>query len=473
MELQQWIQVLRKRWRPIVISTFVLLALFTGLTLSATPVYSSSATLFVATVSDSSRGSAYTDAQFSSQRIATYTQLVDTPQVLEPASKALGFSISKSAVSASSPLNTVIVKVGAKDTDPVRAAYIANAVAIQLSKVIQDLETPVGILATTTVKATVVEHAIPANKPSSPNKKINIALGLIMGLGLGLAIALAMETLDNTVKRMEDVLADTGMNPIGVIGFDEQAAAQPVASLNGRSARSEAFRAIRTNLQFVDVDNPPRVIVVASALPGEGKSTTTLNLAIAFAQAGNKVALIEGDLRKPRLDQYLSIDNSVGLTNVLAEQVSLKDAFVSWNRGLLQVLTSGPLPPNPSELLGSDHMARLIEQLRADFDYVFIDGTPLLLVSDSAALARQTDGALLMTHFGKTTHEQLQRATETLQGVGARLLGPVVNFLPHEGGGYGYGYGYGAGYGDKNSVTVDLMADKEDATVTEQVANKV
>ena len=154
----------------------------------------------------------------------------------------------------------------------------------------------------------MVERAIPPTAPTSPKPKVNIVLGLLLGLGVGVALALTLDTLDNTIKSFKEVNELTGMNPIGVIGYDSETATSPLSVLNTRSVRSEAYRAIRTNLQFVDVDNTPRVIVVVSALPGEGKTTTTLNVAIAFAQAGNRVALVEGDLRKPRVADYLGID---------------------------------------------------------------------------------------------------------------------------------------------------------------------
>ena len=201
-------------------------------------------------------------------------------------------------------------------------------------------------------------------------------MGGLLGLILGAGLVMVWEALDNTVRQLSDIIEITGVNPIGVIGFDQSAKEKPLAALNLRSTRSESFRAIRTNLQFVDVDHQPKVIVVSSALPSEGKTTTVLNLAITFAQAGQRVCLVEADLRKPRVADYLGIDGSVGLTNVLAGQIPLSEALVPWNRGMLQVLPSGPVPPNPSELLASDQMTQLLTYLRGDFDYVLIDGAP-------------------------------------------------------------------------------------------------
>jgi capsular exopolysaccharide synthesis family protein len=200
---------------------------------------------------------------------------------------------------------------------------------------------------------------------------------------------------------------------------------------------------LRTNLRFADVDNPPRTIVVTSSMPGEGKSTSACNLALTLALTGSKVVLVEADLRKPRVCEYLGLDSGAGLTNVLAGQNTLDDVLVSWRRGTLTVLPSGPVPPNPSELLGSQHMGNLVKALSAGFDYVVIDTPPLLPVTDAAVLATLTDGALLIARHGKTSRDDVERAARSLEAVNARLLGTVLNAVPLRASGYGYGYGYG------------------------------
>ena len=154
---------------------------------------------------------------------------------------------------------------------------------------------------------------------------------------------------------------------------------------------------MRATLQFVDVDQPPRVIVVTSALPGEGKTTTAVNLAIALAQSSMKVCLVEADMRRPMASTMLGIDGSIGLSNVVAGQLDLDDSLLSWHRGLLKVLPAGTMPPDPSKLLGSKNMAAVLSRLRADFDYVVIDAPPVLPVSDALVLARSTDGAVLVS----------------------------------------------------------------------------
>ena len=457
MELQEYLRTLRKRWKTISLVLFLTVLISGAVTIATPKAYVSNAQLFVATSGSSSDiGNVLTGAQFSSQRVKTYTQLVKMPQVLAPVSAALGYEVTKEEVTATSPLDTVLINIAVSNHDPARAIAIADAVSIQLAKVIQELETPLSVGGSSPVKATVVQQASTPDGPSSPRPVSNVILGILLGALLGVGIAILLETLDNTVKAFDDVVKATGINPIGIIGFDPGAKSSPIAALNQRSVRSEAFRTLRTNLQFVDVDKPPHVFVISSALPDEGKSTTCLNLAIAFAQSGAKVCLVDADLRKPSLAGYLGIDGGLGLTNILAGQVKLEDALVLWNRELMTVLPSGPTPPNPSELLGSKQMSALLEQLRKEFDYVIIDGAPLLPVTDSAILGRLTDGIIFVVRFGKTTHEQIQRTIESLAIVEAHLLGPVVNFVPSGSAGYGYGYGYG--YGLQDSVDISDKA---------------
>lgn len=187
---------------------------------------------------------------------------------------------------------------------------------------------------------------------------------------------------------------------------------------------------------------------MTSSLPGEGKSSTASNLAIALTQAGWRVILVDADLRRPRIPDYLGIEGGVGLTDVLIERAELSEVIQSWGRDDLSVLPSGPVPPNPSELLGSQQMLRLLTRLTDEYDMVIIDAPPLLPVTDAAALAAVCDGALLVARFGKSRREHLARAVDLLASVNARLLGSVLNFAPMRGGD-AYGYGYGSyGYGD-------------------------
>ncbi|MFW8745217.1 CpsD/CapB family tyrosine-protein kinase, partial [Mesorhizobium japonicum] len=219
------------------------------------------------------------------------------------------------------------------------------------------------------------------------------------------------------------------------------------------SARAEAFRSLRTNLQFLDVEGGPRSFVIASAIPEEGKTTTAANLAIAIAQSGARVAVVDADLRRPRLAGYLGLEGAVGLSDVLIGRVPLTDALQPWGNVPLMVLPAGTRPPNPSELLGSRAMELLLQVLEREFDTVLIDVPPLLPVTDGALLAKQTRGALLLVAAGRVRRDELAGAIRALENVDAHLSGLILTMLPVKGpdayGRYGYGR-YGSGrYGHR------------------------
>jgi capsular exopolysaccharide synthesis family protein len=255
--------------------------------------------------------------------------------------------------------------------------------------------------------------------------------------------------MDTSIKSPEELADLTGATPVGVISFDPDAKTNPIVALNQTATRAEAFRTIRTNLQYVDVDNPPKVVAITSAVPGEGKTTTAINLAVTLTQAGKKVVLVETDLRRPKASTYLGVESQLGLTDVLAGQNSLDEALIEWNRGLLTFLPAGRTPPNPSELLASQHFTSVLATLAERFDQVIVDATPLLPVTDGAIVSAAADGALLVVRFGKTSREQVDASIGALEQVGARLLGTAMNFVPLGRRGYGYRYGdkYGYGYG--------------------------
>ena len=267
-----------------------------------------------------------------------------------------------------------------------------------------------------------------------------------------MGLAVLRDSLDTSIKRVEDLQKITGAGTLGMIAFDHDAQKSPlVTAIDPTSQRSESFRTLRTNLQFVDIDHPPRTVVITSAVAGEGKSTTACNLAITLAQAGIRVALVESDLRRPKIAEYLGVEGSVGLTSVLIGRASLDDALQTWGRSGLAVLASGPIPPNPSELLGSGHMVALLRQLQQRFDVVIIDAPPLLPVTDAAVLSRICDGAVIVVRYGRTKREQLERTAKALSTVDARILGTVMNMAPTKGpDAYAYGYGYGYGYKSRN-----------------------
>src|SRR3954468_21554693 len=348
-----------------------------------------------------------------------------------------------SKVNANAPVDTSLINISVTDPSPRQAQQLAQGVADSFSKLATQLETAPG--APSNVKITVVRAAGVPGAPIKPRTKLNIALGALIGLAVGIGYSVLRDTIDTRIKSVDSLNESSGVSTLAAIAYDDAASEKPlIVQERPRAPRAEAFRQLRTNLQFIDVDNPPRSIVVTSSVPGEGKTTTACNLAITLSQAGVGTVLIEADLRRPRVGDYLGIETAVGLTDVLIGEVSLDDVIQPWGTtGKLSALPAGTIPPNPSELLGSRQMADLLQRLAKD-RLVIIDAPPLLPVTDAAVLTASASGAILVVRANSTRKEQVKHAVENLQGVGGRLFGTVYNMAPTKGpDAYGYGYGYG------------------------------
>ncbi|TDA65681.1 MAG: polysaccharide biosynthesis tyrosine autokinase [Clostridia bacterium] len=223
-----------------------------------------------------------------------------------------------------------------------------------------------------------------------------------------------------------------------------------ITQTHPKSAAAEAFRTLRTNISFSALDRPVQSLLVTSAGPGEGKSTTTCNLAVVMAQTGSRVLVLDCDLRKPTMHKVFDLDNRRGLTSVLVEGLDPAEVISPTLAAGLSVLTSGPLPPNPAELLGSGRMRDLLARLVAEHDIVLIDTPPVLAVTDAAVLAPQVDAAVLVARAGVTRLDMMQEAKTSLGKTGVHLLGAVLNGLRPESDGYYYYYHYKYYYGQHN-----------------------
>ena len=453
MELRDYIRILHKNW--LIISILFLAGAGAGAaySLAQTPQYQTSTQLYVSVRSeDAATGDLVQGTNFARQIVTSYVEVVPTALVLQPVIDELDLEMTvpelAAHISAEAPLNTVNISISVTDADPELAAAIADSTATSLASAVSTtLEPPTSAGAASPVELTVTQPALVPTSPSSPRIPLNIALGALIGLALGIGVAVLRSVLDTRVRTLHDIEQLTDAPLLGGIAFDPDAPKRPlIVQADPRSPRSESFRALRTNLQFLNVEDGPRSFVVSSSAPGEGKSTTTANLAIALAETGARVALIDGDLRLPRIAAYMGIEGGVGLTSVLIGKVELADALQRWGKGQLFVLPSGPVPPNPSELLGSTAMDHVLAALTEHFDYVLIDAPPLLLVTDAAVMSKKTRGVIMVAASGKARKQELQGAIKTLHTAGGTLLGVVVTMLPTRGpDSYGYGaYTYGS-----------------------------
>ncbi|MDH2424141.1 polysaccharide biosynthesis tyrosine autokinase [Sphaerisporangium sp. TRM90804] len=446
MEPLYYVRLARKSWVFIVLS-LVLAGAGAWVVTARTPAK------YVATISmlvsghdnEGSLSTALQAAALSEQRIQSYASLLSSRRLIREVVPDDQIDEVQAAVKAEAIPATVLLRASVTHTDPLRAARLANSLGTAFAKLIDHIERPTRS-SDSTVKVTVVDEAEVPVTPVSPRPAVNLAVALLLGLIIAFSLLVLHDRLDTTIRTTQALQRITGTPTLGIIEYERDARRLPlIIRREGQSTRSEAFRSLRTNLQFMGVDRQPRSLVVTSCLPEEGKSSTATNLAITFAQAGWRVILVDADLRRPRVPSYLGIEGAVGLTNVLIESVDLAGAVQTWGDDSLSVLPSGQIPANPSELLGSQAMRDLVGRLTKEYDIVVVDAAPLLPVTDAAALAAICDDVLLVVRHGKTRREHLVRAGELLSSINARLVGSVLNFVPPKSGQV-YGYGAGEGY---------------------------
>jgi succinoglycan biosynthesis transport protein ExoP len=443
VELHDYLVILRKRWGSILLVTALAVAGAVAATLVATPTYQAKSQVFVSVRTGGTTSDLLQGSNFTQQQVKSYTDLVTSPRVLIPVIEQLDLATTPDelakSVTADAPVGTVLINVTATSEDPQVASDVANATADSLGTVVAALEKPGGGEPSPVQISTVRTATVPSEQ-TTPNGTMNVALGLLVGLALGFGLALLREVLDTKVRTESDIQKVTDASVIAAMSFDDDAPAHPlVVQTDPQSHRSEAFRRLRTNLQFLDIADRPKSIVVTSSTPGEGKSTVSINLAITLADAGSRVLLVDADLRRPSVAEYMGLEGAVGLTTVLIGEAPLQDVVQPWGNGYLHVLPSGQVPPNPSELLGSRSMANLLEQLTQLYDIVLIDTPPLLPVTDAAILSKLTGGALMVVRANKVDRQQVAEAMGSLETVGARVLGVILNGLVR-GAGDSYAY---------------------------------
>jgi capsular exopolysaccharide synthesis family protein len=326
-------------------------------------------------------------------------------------------------LSATVEKNTEIVDISATGPTAKEAQALADAAVSALSDEVDALQTgQVG-----KVRATVLDFAELPTSPTAPSPPLDITLGVIFGLIAGLGGAALLETLDRTVKSSAhgDTLFSAPM--LGVV--PRRRGGMLVVRRDSDSAEAEPYRTLRTAVRFVAPDRPIRTLLVTSAGAGEGKTTTAANLAVAIALSGERVVVVDADLRRARLATAFGLESSVGLTSLVLGTASVQDALQPWDRSL-HVMASGPLPPNPSEIVGSQLFNQLLQSLTEIADFVVIDAPPVLPVTDAVAIAAQVDAVLIVARHGKTLRNAAAEARRKLAGVGANVIGYALNAVP-------------------------------------------
>lgn len=445
MELGDYLRVLRRRWGLIALAALVCAGAAVGFSLQQTPVYEATVRLVVSgAVGGVTAEETGSQGQLAVQRATTYAQFAPTPPVVDRAVAAAGSSPQRGRpeVSAEVEPNSPFLTVTVTDQDPQRAAAVANAYEATLPEVVTQLERRRA--GTSRTGLTALAAAEVPDRPSRPQPVRNGGIGLALGLLLGVGAAFLREALDRSFRQAQQLEDDTATSVLGVVPQERSSAQIPTLS-HPTSNRAEAYRTIRTNVQFAGPPHSLKTILITSATAGEGKTTVATNVAVAFAATGQSVVLVDGDLRRRRVGEVFELANDgPGLAGVVAGWAQLDEALrpATAPEGLT-LLPAGSTPDNPSELLGSPRMAELLEQLGERFDVVLVDSPPVLPVTDPLLLAVKATGVVVVVRLGVTNREQVRRTIGSLQKLGVPLLGLVANgAVPSHDPAYGYAGGY-------------------------------
>ncbi len=472
MELKQYWNLVLKNLSIVLALTFLGGSAGVMVSLATPKLYKAESQIFISTPTPSiDIGALQQGSSFAQQRVISYSRVISGPATLVPVIEKLGLQMNSSQlaskIQSSAPLGTVLINITVTDDSGVRAAAIANAVAIQFGETIQTLELP-QFGDSAGVKATMVRSAEIPGGPSTPNTKLNTLTGLLAGFILACLIGIVRQIFDSSVKNINHL---SGRPLLSTIFFDPEAEENPLlTNIGSYSIRAESFRHLRTALKFPNEQNVCEIIAVTSAFPGEGKTTTSINLAIAYAQTGLKVALVEADLRRPSFKKYFTADSqhSKGLMEILIQIESGKapkryeDLFQSFGSedDCIEWIGSGAIPNNPAEKLDSVAMDTFLEGLKKEYDIVIVDTPPALPVTDAAVLSAKVDSVIVVARAGVTKQTHVAGVFEILDNLKAKTLGVVLNMVPQHARGeeYGYaynryeprskyGYSYGYGYG--------------------------
>ncbi len=452
-----------KRWWWLLIAGAVIAGLAAYLvTRTIAPTYSASTTLLV-DLTQQPGTVVYNDILASERLTKTYRELISQRPVLEGVLSEGDFpeltvgGLRKN-LDVSVTRDTQLLQVSIRDKDPDQAARLANAVATTFVAQ-QDV-----LSGTRSGTVSIVESAERSNSPVSPNLRLNILLAVAVGFILAGGLALLLEYLDDTVKTPDDVRAVAGLPILGEVGrWRSHKDEIHLVKRGERAAEREAYGMLRTNVRFSTLGKTMQVLLVTSANANEGKSTTAANLAAAVAETGKKVALVDADLRRPSLHLAFGLENRVGLTTALLKDTPvLGDVFRPAPYTTLRLMTSGPLPPNPAELLDWEGFDALLERLKRDVDLVVLDSPPVLAVADARILAAKADATILIIDSGRTRAGAVRKALQALATANATVLGVVLNKVGKSGRPYGDYYYYSAASGGSNSNTKPPSSSSEE-----------
>jgi capsular exopolysaccharide synthesis family protein len=452
MELARYLRLIRNRFW-VVIALPVLAAVAAGVvSILLPPVYEAHVSVYVRLAQPLTSNDPTGVSLTSGTVLQTYADMTKEPALLQRVINELGLNMSPDELAkevTATPLpNSTKLAVAVQDTNPAQARDVANKVVADLIAEVNQFQQEASQVPNSAPPDNlfVLSPAVLPDKPTSPNVTLNIAIAFAAGLFVALGGIILIDYLDQSITSDDELTERLGITTLGHVGYlpaPKGAKPNDLVSLDEQSPSVEAYKALRTSVLFSGVEKVLHDIVVTSAEPGEGKSRTAANLAVALAHAGHRTLLLDADFRRPSQHRIFGKVKNVGLANLILDDVSEAEAITAAATvPNLWVLTSGPTPPNPSELLGSGRMKQLVQKFRENFSYVVMDTPPVNAVTDATILAAHASATILVVEQGRTTFPALGRAKRMLDRVGAHVIGAVMNKVRATSGEYAYEYRY-------------------------------
>lgn len=459
IDLREILFLLLRKWYIVAIC-FIFVTISTLLITSyyLTPIYKSEATLFLGKESGNVGALSIGDIQLNNQLIADYRELLKSRTVAERVGEKLNVNSGKllKNVDVRTVKDSRIFKISYEDSNPDLAREVVNELSNEIQELAADIIEVKNVM--------VIDEANMPRLPVKPNKRMNVAVAGLLGLMLGVGFIVLLEFVDHTFKKPDEVERYLGLNVVGTIPkfrggkrgkskaknrkeLEKEYLKNLITKNDPKAAATEAFRELRTNLHYINIDKEVKTIIFTSPSMGDGKSVTAANLAVTLARSGKKVLIVDADLRKPKVHHYFGVKNNIGLTNILTDSrdnIKAK-AIEKTETSKLDIITSGPVPPNPYEMLSSNKMQSFIEEVKDEYDIVIFDTPPVGQVTDAAILAGLTDGTILVLASASTRIDIAKRACKALDGVNANIVGAVLTKIDFRKTSY-YGYSYSYKY---------------------------
>lgn len=420
MEALHYVRAIIRSWWIVIIAVVVGLAGGFYVYATTTPVYQVGVRLVVALKTNNV--DPISAQAISGARAATLAQVAGTVPAIRDAATAAGFPNTQPAVAAVGGDQKPFVNITVTSASPQLAAAIANAF-------VKTLPASTVRLTGADSKTYQLKQLARVGAPTEPVRPVltqNLGFGLVGGLVIGIALALLREILNHSLRSTDDLRRSTGLVVLGTVPHSTPKILLP-AMTEPRSARAEAYRQVRTTLVTARRDDRPVRLAVTSSVMGEGKTSVATNVAAVFSRSGHRVVIVDADLRRPRVGAFFGVEPAIGLSDILAGRAEVDQALLMLDDAPLGVITSGPIPPDPSELLGSEAFDKLMEELGRRFEFVIVDTPPVLPVTDALAISPKVDGIILVVRLGYTSRLRVRHAMAALDRVDANVWGVVPN----------------------------------------------